>query len=261
MSEYAFSHEWHQERERLRELEALLDPGSIRHLVALGLGPGWNCLEVGAGAGLIADWMCRQVGPTGSVLAIDLEIKFLAALSHPNLQVQRLDVVRDPLPGSHFDLIHARAVLEHIPERDAVVQRLVVALRPGGWLLLEDLDNHLILNATFPDTPFAGALRVAIQHLHKAVRYDPEYGRALYGALTAAGLLHVEAEGRVYLQPGGSGRATRVWQLVLERLRDQLLERGIITASEYTAAVEALGASEYGVMSPLFWAAWGQRSV
>lgn len=259
MSEYAFSHEWHQERERLRELEALLDPGSIRHLTALGIGPGWNCLEIGAGAGSMAEWMCRQVGPTGSVLAIDLEIEFLAALAHPNLQVQRLDVVRDPIPESRFDLIHARAVLEHIPERQAVVQRLVLALRPGGWLLLEDLDNHLILNMALPDTPFAEPLRAAMQHLRTTRQYDPEYGRALYSVLRGAGLLRVEAEGRVYLRPGGSGRATRVWQLVLERLRGQLLEQGVITPSGYTAAVEALGSSEHGVMSPLFWAAWGQR--
>jgi hypothetical protein len=54
MAHYHFDHEWHQERERLASLEQFEDPGTIRHLEALGFGPGWRCLEVGAGGGSIA---------------------------------------------------------------------------------------------------------------------------------------------------------------------------------------------------------------
>ena len=62
MGQYAFSHEWEKERERLRHFEAFLDPGTIRHLEAIGVAPEWRCLEVGGGAGSITAWLCEGSG-------------------------------------------------------------------------------------------------------------------------------------------------------------------------------------------------------
>jgi 2-polyprenyl-3-methyl-5-hydroxy-6-metoxy-1,4-benzoquinol methylase len=42
------------------------------------------------------------------------------------------------LPAGRYDLIHARLVLSHLPQRRDVLARLVQALRPGGWLVVED---------------------------------------------------------------------------------------------------------------------------
>jgi hypothetical protein len=39
------------ELNRLRLLERIFDPTTTRHLEMLGVAEGWNCLEVGAGAG------------------------------------------------------------------------------------------------------------------------------------------------------------------------------------------------------------------
>ena len=57
-----------------------------------------------------------------------------------DLDVRGHRVVTDELDHAGFDLVHARAVLEHLPARDDVLARLVAALRPGGWLLVEDVD-------------------------------------------------------------------------------------------------------------------------
>jgi trans-aconitate methyltransferase len=39
-----------------------------------------------------------------------------------------------------MNLVHARLVLEHLPERDAVLRKLVRGLKPGGWLLVDSVD-------------------------------------------------------------------------------------------------------------------------
>lgn len=140
MTHYVFANAWQGGRERLTTIETLLDPGTIRHLEALGIAPGWQCLEVGAGGGSIARWLCHRVGERGQVVATDLDTRFLAELNEPNLVVQQHDLVRDPLSAHHFDLIHARLVLEHLPSRDHVLERLGAALKPGGWLLMEALE-------------------------------------------------------------------------------------------------------------------------
>jgi hypothetical protein len=77
MSEYAFVGD---KPERLAGIEATWDPGTTFRLQALGVGPGWRCLEAGAGAGSIAAWLANRVGPTGRVIATDVETTLLAPL-------------------------------------------------------------------------------------------------------------------------------------------------------------------------------------
>src|SRR6516162_11866108 len=94
---YTLDNAWTQARERLGQLEAVHDPGSIRHLERLGVTEGWHCLEVGAGGGSIAAWLCDKVGPTGHVLATDLDTRFLDRLEYSHLEVRRHDIGADAL--------------------------------------------------------------------------------------------------------------------------------------------------------------------
>jgi len=50
------------------------------------------------------------------------------------------NIVNDPLPEAAFDLVHTRLVLVHLPERDRVLERLIAALKPGGWIAADELD-------------------------------------------------------------------------------------------------------------------------
>ena len=106
MGIYSLNNAWEKARQRLRGLEARYDPGTIRHLETLGVGEGWHCLEVGGGGGTIAKWLCQRVGPTGHVLATDLDTRFLETLDYPSLEVRRHDIVADHLPEHAFGLIH-----------------------------------------------------------------------------------------------------------------------------------------------------------
>jgi SAM-dependent methyltransferase len=256
MARYAFGHEWQRERARLASLERFEDPGTVRHLEALGVRAGWRCLELGAGGGSIAAWLCARVGPTGHVLATDLETKFLAALDSPNLEVRRHDVAAEALPEAAFDLIHERAVLIHLPTRREVLARLVRALRPGGWLLCEDTDF-----ATFVEgSPVAAVRRVgaAMVELLASRGVDLNYGRRLFGELRAAGLRDVDAEGRVYVMRGGHPSSV-LPRFTFERLRAPLVASGAVTEAEVAEALEALGDPEVAVLSHVMVAAWGQR--
>jgi ubiquinone/menaquinone biosynthesis C-methylase UbiE len=116
------------------------DPASIRHLEALGSMEGWRCLEVGAGAGSIAAWLSQQVGPQGTIVASDLDLRFLDELRIPNLQVLRHDIAKEDLSESSLDLIHSRLLIHLLPAREKVLAKLASALKPGEWLLCEVFD-------------------------------------------------------------------------------------------------------------------------
>jgi len=71
MSTYLFDHAAPQASQRFASLETLYDPWTIRHLETTGIGPGWQCWEIGAGGGSIAAWLAERCGPTGHVLVND----------------------------------------------------------------------------------------------------------------------------------------------------------------------------------------------
>ncbi len=67
MSNYIFENAAQQAGQRFSSLESLYDPWTIRHLEATGIGPGWQCWEVGAGGGSIAAWLGERCGSSGHV--------------------------------------------------------------------------------------------------------------------------------------------------------------------------------------------------
>lgn len=157
---------------RLRLLAALLDPGTFELLDRLGVKAGWRCLEVGAGGGSVAAWLCDRAGPHGSVLATDIDATVLRELEHPRLEVRVHDVLTDQLPEREFDLVHARLVLAWLARPELGLRRMVAALKPGGLMLVEEMDFHSI-------APDAGldlakeALFARVIDAHLAVLAEP----------------------------------------------------------------------------------------
>lgn len=231
---YQFDHQWEKERTRLAALETVFDPYSRRAILATEPQPGWRCLEVGAGGGSVAEWLCSVVGPEGVVVATDLETKFLAAIESPNLEVREHNIVTDPLEHGAFDLVHSRAVLSHLPERDQVLRCLIDALKPGGWLVLVGADLTTVRavglpaeEASFFDSRFATMVNVI-----RSTGLDPTYGRRLGAAFRAAGLSEVVAEGTV-LEWNAQHPLARLYTLSFQRLKGRAVDQGAITPEDH----------------------------
>src|SRR5215213_8379777 len=143
MTQYVFDNAKQQAAQRFNALAELYDPITTRHLDAIGVEEGWHCLEIGGGSGTIATWLAHRVTPSGRVLVTDIDPRHLTAVGElrlPNLEVQRHDIAVDPLPERAFELIHERLVLIHVRDRAAALHTMVQALKPGGWLVVEDFD-------------------------------------------------------------------------------------------------------------------------
>jgi SAM-dependent methyltransferase len=255
---YGLDNAWRKALARLRSLEEWLDPGTIRHLRAAGVGAGWRCLEVGAGAGSIARWLSGAVGPDGEVLATDIDTRFLGTAPAPNLRVQRHDITADDLPDAPFDLVHCRLVLAHLPGRQAVLRKLAAALKPLGQLVAEEMD--FVSVSADERQPGGPAFNQSVATSNDVLRgrgFDPEYGRQLLSDLRAAGLADIGTEGRVRLWPGGSAAAS-AWRLTFEQLQPDMTARGLEPAT-IAAAIRACQDPRFAFMSQVTMAAWGQR--
>ncbi len=159
------------ERERLEAQAALWDPFTFRQLEQTGISQGWCCLEIGAGTGSVAFWLVDRVGPNGHVVATDIETHWLAPST--NLEVRHHNVVDDPVDRSGYDLVHARLVLEHLPQRRTVLAKLVEGLRPGGWLVVEDYDLRTI-SVTDPPRGAWSAVASAVVPVLRRGRRRPD---------------------------------------------------------------------------------------
>jgi SAM-dependent methyltransferase len=256
---YAFEHAGQPASARFDALAGLFDDATQRHLKARGIGPGWRCLEVGAGGGSVARWMSEQVGPTGHVLATDLNVDYLERLQGGNLEVRRHNIVSDLLPEAAFDLAHTRLVLVHLPEREAVIDRLITALKPGGWLVAEEFDGRSML----PDAelnPVEGAtpLLAAIQQVLANHGANTRFGRLLPGRLNAHGLEEVDAEGRVLALRGGSVGAG-LHRTNARHMRSEIIESGIMGEEDFERELARLDDPDLIVPSPIMWTVWGRR--
>lgn len=263
---YTYDAAWERERDRLAGIEAVWDPGTARAFDALPVRPGWRCLEVGAGGGSMAVWLTERVTEAGTVVATDLDTRFIEPLDLANLEVRRHDIATDDLEEGEFDLVHARLLLAHVQARDEALKRMAAALKPGGWLVVEDFDWGPAL-----DTPSSRALFMptsAAKLFQKAVRsvlalmgevgYDAEFGRWLPAELRAQGLIDVAAEGRSYMIRGASPDG-EFYRLSLAALRDRLVERGALTVEEMDGAERLLDDPLFATMTPVMVAAWGRR--
>jgi ubiquinone/menaquinone biosynthesis C-methylase UbiE len=115
---YAFDNAWKEACRRLGLLEEALDPATVHRLERIGVELGWQCLDVGAGGGSIAQWLAGKVGPSGRVVATDVDTRFLDPLCSETLNIRAHNIISDALPESAFDLVHTRWVLLHIAERE-----------------------------------------------------------------------------------------------------------------------------------------------
>jgi len=244
---------------RFAALSTIYDRGTVRHLEDLGVASGWHCLEIGGGSGTIAKWLADRVGPTGHVLATDLDTRFLEPLKGPNLEVRRHNIGTDPLPEIPFDLIHTRLVLMHVPERDGALRKMISSLKPGGWLLMEEYDSCSML----PD-PVANPNEIILETHLAMLRLledngvNLRYGRLLSGLLRAHGLSCVGAEAQLFLWQGGSA-GIALMRANLEQLRETMIERNYITRQEFNRDLAQLDDPDLLMPSSILWSVWGRR--
>jgi len=110
---------------------------------AMGIAPGMTVADVGAGTGYFERRLSRAVGPSGVVLAVDIEpsmvdwlTKRAAREGWTNVRAL-LATVDDPkLPPGRVDRVLVVDTWHHIPNRVAYAAKLRAALAPGGTLTI-----------------------------------------------------------------------------------------------------------------------------
>jgi SAM-dependent methyltransferase len=127
-----------QEYARLARQSAYMEPMTRRTFTDAGIVPGMRVLDLGSGAGDVCMLLAEMVGPTGSVIGLDLDANAIAharervsAAGLRNVSFANCEVSRFA-PEHPIDAIVGRFVLMYQPDPAATLAALTKHLRPGG---------------------------------------------------------------------------------------------------------------------------------
>jgi SAM-dependent methyltransferase len=241
------------ERERLLALAEALDGETERRIRALRPQPDWRCLEIGAGAGTVAEWLARTC-PEGQVVAADIDPRFLT--ERENLQVVRHDITVDDFPEKSFDLIHARYVFVHLPSRERLIHEMARWLAPGGWLILEEAARFPVetsMHATYRKVSLA-----VLDLSQWRLGTDTHWPRGFPEPLRRAGLEDLGFDVTANIV-GGGRPLSRFWADTVERFGADLIAGGRATEDEVESVVRLLDDKDFTDLGLATVAAWGQR--
>ncbi|MFI1731868.1 class I SAM-dependent methyltransferase [Streptomyces acidicola] len=207
---YVFDNDDPEAADRHGYLAEILDGQTVQRLSGLGDLTGRRCLEIGAGGGSIAHWLAHAAGPAGRVLATDINTRYLSP--DADFDVLRHDLVSEPVPEGPWDVIHARLVLLHLPQRREILHRLTAALAPGGALVLEDFETTFRKSVLAAPTPECAELvdtyhRVLVEHVLPAHGNDPTWAGQVYAAMLAEGMTELDTVVYARSWPGGTAGA------------------------------------------------------
>ena len=149
----------------------------------LGVGPGWRCVDVGAGAGDVSVALAAIVGRSGRVYAVDSDPfarDEVAAAAAEHTQVLAItQAAEDLVLPEPVDLAFCRFLLLHVIDPAVVLTRMAGAVRPGGWVVAQE--------------PITTAGRVGGTPLSMPGARHPDVGAVLPALARRAGLDLVDA--------------------------------------------------------------------
>ena len=258
------------EHERLRAQARVWEEATRRLFDQVGLARGARCLDAGCGPGETMRLMAERVGAAGRVQGIDVDAQ-LGALAverlhgegHPQCSFEAHDVTADtPIPGAPFDLVYARLLLYHLPQRVAVLKRLWDAVAPGGHLVVQDYDVRTL--TVLPALDSADELHRVMMDAFTAAGCDVHIGTRLPELFAQAGVGHpdgTDVAGR--LEPLATGRA--ILERTFRSLVPTAVAHGIASEAQTADTLAALDRDaarfpDRSVLWPLMVGAWKRKA-
>src|SRR5262249_22615165 len=162
---------------------------------------------------------------------------------------------------SSYDLVHARSVLEHLRDPKAVLRRLTAALRPGGWLMVEDVDNGTV-EAADPAHPLAAPFDLCAQARIKFLLaggvMDLRYGRTLPVHIEELDLTDVGNEA-VTLVGRGRSPMSQLMVRSFQPMDEIMVANGFVGQSDASDAQRAFEDPSFLYRGGLIVAVWGRK--
>jgi SAM-dependent methyltransferase len=254
-------------RERLRIMGRVLRPTTQSLFERVGLRPGMACMDIGCGGGDVAFELARLVGRDGTVLGMDIDATKIELAAREaeeqqlgNVEFQHGNIFEND-KAPEFDLVYARFLLTHLGDPAEALARMVQALRPGGVVIVEDIDftGHFCHPHSMAFSRYVELYTQVVQRRGG----DPYIGPRVPELLLDTGFERVQMH---VVQPAGlDGEVKLVVPLTMENIMDAVLAEGLASKDEGHRVIEELYTFAHNpctILSlPRIVQAWGYRPL
>jgi SAM-dependent methyltransferase len=216
---------------------------------AVGAQPGERILDLGCGPGFYVAELLDEVGDGGSVVGVDVSPQMLAIAARrcegrANVEFREGPATSVPVPDASFDVALSVQVLEYVADTQGALAEMHRAVRPGGRVVVWDVDWATVSWHTADPDRMARALKAWDAHLA-----HPSLPTTLTAQLRAAGFQDVRMEGHAFVSNDCDGES--YLSATLPLIEDYLVGSGLIAEDEaraWAAEQRELGAhGEYYV--------------
>ncbi len=254
-----------QGKARAHLIAEALQPSTLDLLHRAGIAPGMVCLDLGCGGGDVTLEMARLVGPQGKAVGMDMDgVKLRLAREDAerarlaNVEFQVGDAAALDAEAA-YDLVYARFLLTHLRDPQAVVRRMARAVRPGGAVVVEDIDHAAIF--CYPACPALERYKALYDRVIRLKGGDPEIGPKVPDLLRQAGLHDLQLQ---VVQPAYmDGGAKHIHQITLENIAAALVAAGLASSVEIeslAAELDAFARSPHTLIgAPRIFQVWAYR--
>jgi SAM-dependent methyltransferase len=210
-------------------LEQKIDPDAwIRTYLQPYLFAGAEVLDVGCGPGVIlrAGASTYRRARAAGVDLSPLRVQQAKERNAGNRQLQFFqgDVQHLQFESGSFDIVYSRMLLQYVTDKEKAVAEMVRVCKPGGKVLMQDLDGQLVWH--YPeDALMQETVKRVLTSLERS-GFDPFVGRKLFWLARNAGLDNVAVKAECYhLIAGAIDRSLlKQWELKLEIAKPRMQE-------------------------------------
>lgn len=235
----------HKDAARLDVIHEVYGPISIRGLEAAGVEGARRAADIGCGTGTVSRWLASRMGRAAQVDAVDISEEQIAVArqAEPSSDAGQISygiasAYEPGLPEGQYDIAFIRLVLCHLKEPERAVAAMARLLRPGGRLVLVDMDMFSFL-AMPPNEHYQRWLEHARNH-QRNIGVDYAIGRRLHELLSGAGLAtrFLAADQPIY----NSGAGKHLWPSTWRNALPFVMKAGSITQAEGDALMAGMAA-------------------
>jgi ubiquinone/menaquinone biosynthesis C-methylase UbiE len=213
-------------REAMR-LELKVDPHAwVQKYLAQRISTGASVLSVGCGPGVILREVCA-LDPSIRATGLDISDERVQEAKQRNRENPRASFVRGDAQAmdfvsNSFDLIYSRMLMEYLKDKERAIREMVRVCKPGGAVLLQDLDGQLLWH--YPEDPVVQSTVEKVVRALASTGFDPFVGRKLFSLAHKAGLKNIDVQVECYHLIAGEIAPAILdqWELKLEIAGPQL---------------------------------------
>jgi SAM-dependent methyltransferase len=213
-------------REAMR-LELKVDPYAwVQKYLAGRIHGRAEVLSVGCGPGVILREVCAlnaSIRATGVDISAE-RVKEAQERNRENAQANFVcgDAQAMDFAANSFDLVYSRMLMEYLKDKEGAVKEMVRVCKPGGTVLLQDLDGQLLWH--YPEDPMVQGTVEKVVRALSSTGFDPFVGRKLFSLAHGAGLKNIDVQVECYHLIAGQVEPAILeqWELKLEIAAPQL---------------------------------------